>query len=112
MAENRKHKRSCSEFSEFNSPSIEPSDSEQHNEGILGSWGTGEARTNQRAPEEEIGRYISSSGRPVVFPPDVELRRWYTTSSVLVETGFAQSQLCFGVSFPHRCLSVHPSRCS
>ena len=74
MAEKRKHRRSCTEFSEFNSRSMESSDSEQHNEGSLGTRGTRGARTNNRAPEEEIGRYLSSSVRPVVFPPYIESR--------------------------------------
>ena len=35
---------------------------------------TGRARTNNWTPEEEKGKYLSSSVRPVVFPPCIESR--------------------------------------
>ena len=53
------------------------SDSEQHNERSLGTRRTGGARTNNRAPGQEIdeiARYLSSSVHPVAFPPYIESR--------------------------------------
>ena len=87
----KKTQGSCNEFSELNSPSIESSDSVQHNEGNLETRRTGGARTNKRTPEEENGRYLSSSVRPVAFPPYIECRRWYSISSVL---GLGRGRLC------------------
>ena len=62
--------------------SIESSDSEQEQT-------TGHQRKS--------GKYFGSSVRPVVF---------------MVETGFSQSRLCIGVSFPHKILLDNPSNCS
>ena len=61
-AENRKHKRSCNEFSEVNSPSIESSDSAQHNEGNQENKGTGESRqTNGPTVCAPVAHNTSSS---------------------------------------------------
>ena len=65
-AENRKHMRSCNEFSELNSPSIESSDSAQHNEGDQETRGTGEpGQTNGH--QKKISMCQSSSVRRVAF---------------------------------------------
>ena len=116
----RKHRRSCTEFSEFNSISTESLDSEQHNEGSQETKGTGRARTNNRAPEEDIGRCLSSSVRPVVFPPYIESRmvvlnvfslsreRFFPVATVLWSILSTQISAWQPITL---FLSVHPSRC-
>ena len=76
-----REKKCCSRTFCSNSISMESSDSEQHNEGSLGTRGTGGARTNNRAPEEEIGKYLSSSVRPVVPSRDCALEYPFHTNT-------------------------------
>ena len=90
----RKHRRSCTEFSEFNSMSIESSDSEQHNEGSQGSGNRrGKRKASILAHQSDLYSFHLSL-----------TQRWWCSSLQSWSRPISQSQLYFDVCFPHKCL--------
>ena len=112
-----KENTSCSwkKFSEFNS--LESSDSVQHNEGDQGAGDPGQQPDNRR---KCVASTVAHQSVLVSFHLSLSQDSCHaSSSSVLDETGLAQSRLFFGGFFPRivfarqpitMCLNVNPSQ--
>ena len=111
LLKKRKHRRSFSEFSEFNLKSIEFWDSEQHNEG---SQESGNRRSQNKQPGTRGKRkagILAHQSDLYPFHLLLSQRWWYWMSSVLVEADYPVATGLW------RMLSTqipadNPSRCS